>query len=281
MAQINQVYQQFQNKVSDLFCTDYHSGMAHLKRLIKFIDTTPIIHEFIQHQVSSYPLENVAGVKKLFESIINEGIDGKEVAFFYGLFKSALDNNEAPKDWNYLKLAHILMNPMLVDSSKCQVHVDKFNKDFVRPYFINHINSYLESLMDNQKTEINPNRIINAENYYEQSGQFGIGQMSGGEIKDNAKVAGVINEADQRNLAEVAQEIQQLLDQLSETYPTTNTSEKYEIVAKTIDKIQGNPLLKSKTIRVLKAVTSETFKQAINHPLINILMAGIEELDEN
>ncbi len=30
--------------------------------------------------------------------------------------------------------------------------------------------------------------------YYEQKGNFGIGHMSGGEIKGNAKVAGVINE---------------------------------------------------------------------------------------
>lgn len=48
-------------------------------------------------------------------------------------------------------------------------------------------------------------------NYYEQSGNFGIGHMSGGEIKGNAKVAGVINEGEKQNLAEAAAEIQALL----------------------------------------------------------------------
>jgi metal-dependent amidase/aminoacylase/carboxypeptidase family protein len=177
----------------------------------------------------------------------------------------------------------MLVDIRLIDSPKCQDHVDKFNNDFVRPYFINHINSYLESIiMEDQKKQVNASRIIHAQHYNEQSGQFGIGQMSGGEIKDQAKVAGVINEAEQRNLAEVAKEIQQLLDQLSETYPTTTTSEKYEVAAKAIKTIEDDSLLTSKIIRVVKATLFEALKQAVNHPLVNIVMAGIEEaLDKN
>jgi uncharacterized protein YjbI with pentapeptide repeats len=46
--------------------------------------------------------------------------------------------------------------------------------------------------------------------YYEQSGNFGIGHMSDSEIKEGAKVAGVINEAEQQNLAEAIQIIESL-----------------------------------------------------------------------
>ncbi|MEM6614363.1 MAG: hypothetical protein AAF652_19360 [Cyanobacteria bacterium P01_C01_bin.72] len=112
--------------------------------------------------------------------------------------------------------------------------------------------------------------------YYEQSGNFGIGHMGGGEIKDGAKVAGVINEAEKQNLADAALEIQPLLEQLSQTYPTTTSREKMIVVGEAVDRIEGNPPLKAKVINALKAGGTEAFKEAIEHPLVNILMATIE-----
>ncbi len=111
---------------------------------------------------------------------------------------------------------------------------------------------------------------------YEQKGNFGIGHMSGGEIKGNAKIAGVINEAEQKNLVDAAQEIQQLLEQLSETYPTTTIKEKNTVVIEAVDQIESNPTLKAKVINALKAGGTEAFKEAIDHPLVNILVATIE-----
>lgn len=40
--------------------------------------------------------------------------------------------------------------------------------------------------------------------------------------------------------------------------------------------IESNPKLKSKVINALKAFGVETFKEAVNHPPINILVATIE-----
>ncbi len=113
-------------------------------------------------------------------------------------------------------------------------------------------------------------------NYYEQSGNFGIGHMSGGEIKDGAKVAGIINEAENQNLASAAQEIQQLLEQLAATNPTTTSREKMIVVGEAVDRIENNPTLKSKVINALKSGGTEAFKEAVNHPLVNILVATIE-----
>ena len=113
-------------------------------------------------------------------------------------------------------------------------------------------------------------------NTYQQSGNFGIGHMSGGEIKDNAKVAGIINEAEQQNLADAATEIQQLLEKLSETYPTTTSKEKNIVIGEAVDQIENNPTLKAKVINALKAGGTEAFKEAIDHPLVNILVATIE-----
>ena len=109
-----------------------------------------------------------------------------------------------------------------------------------------------------------------------QKGNFGIGHMSGGEIKGNAKVAGVINEAEKQNLANAATEIQQLLEQLSETYPTTTSREKNIVVGEAVDQIESNPTLKAKVINALKAGGTEAFKEAVDHPLVNILVATIE-----
>ena len=112
-----------------------------------------------------------------------------------------------------------------------------------------------------------------------QKSNFGIGHMSGGEIKDEAKVAGVINEAENQNLTSAAQEIQQLLEQLSKTNPTT-TKEKMTVVGEVADRIESNPPLKAKVINALKSGGTEAFKEAVNHPLINILVATIEGWQE-
>jgi|688.fasta_scaffold02648_25 uncharacterized protein YjbI with pentapeptide repeats len=79
-----------------------------------------------------------------------------------------------------------------------------------------------------------------------------------------------------QNLAEAAAEIQQLLNQLEQTYPTTTTSEKMSVVARAVDKIENNPTLKARVIGALKAGGTEAFKELIDNPLINILLASIE-----
>ena len=132
------------------------------------------------------------------------------------------------------------------------------------------------SIMEENQTK----RLIKADTYIEQPKDSGIVTVSGSEIKGNAKVVGIINESQQKSLAEVAKEIQELLDQLSQTYPTTKTTEKMEVVGKAIDIIEENPSFKSKIIKVLKAVGTESFKEAVDHPLVNILMAGIEAWTE-
>ena len=121
---------------------------------------------------------------------------------------------------------------------------------------------------------------IKTETYNEQTGNFGIGQMSGGEIKDNAKVGGIINESEQKSLSEVAKEIQELLEQLSQTNPTTKANEQMIVVGKAINIVEENPSLKSKIIKVLKAVGKEFFKEAVDHPLANIFIAGVEAWTE-
>ncbi len=83
-----------------------------------------------------------------------------------------------------------------------------------------------------------------------------------------------------QNLAEAAVEIQQLLEQLSQAYPTTTNKEKMAVVAEVADKIENNPTLKARLISTIKAGLTEALKEAIDHPLANILMASIEGYKE-
>ncbi|MDJ0717302.1 MAG: hypothetical protein QNJ54_24300 [Prochloraceae cyanobacterium] len=70
------------------------------------------------------------------------------------------------------------------------------------------------------------------------------------------------------------------LEQLSQTYPTSTSREKMTLVTEVVDRIETNPKLKDRVINALKAGGTEAFKEAIDHPLVNILMASIEGWQE-
>jgi len=123
-----------------------------------------------------------------------------------------------------------------------------------------------------------PNNIgetVNQSNTFDQSGNFGIGQMSGGTIESGAKIAGVINEAKQQNLAETAAEIQQLIEQLEKSYPTNTTTGKMEVAKELISRIDSNPTLTTRILSALEAGSISAFEQLFNHPaasfFINVL----------
>ena len=110
-------------------------------------------------------------------------------------------------------------------------------------------------------------------NYYEQKGNFGIGHMSGGEIKGNAKVAGVINEAQERNLAEAAAEIQALIKQLEQDNPTNTTTEQMVVATKAIEQIESNPTWKQKAISAFK---QGSLKAIETHPVGAFVVGAIK-----
>ena len=190
-------------------------------------------------------------------------------------------NAEYFENYNYFKaLVEAESKKLLVEKdNRIQQLENMVNTALKRPsFYAEHYQG--ETVMIGEKRNIenqegNYNENIKG-NYYEQKGNFGIGHMSGGEIKGNAKVAGVINEAENQNLADAATEIQQLLEQLSTTYPTSTNKEKIAVIGEAVDQIENNPTLKAKVINALKAGGTEAFKEAVNHPLVNILVATIE-----
>ncbi|BAY48078.1 hypothetical protein SAMD00079811_56970 [Scytonema sp. HK-05] len=83
-----------------------------------------------------------------------------------------------------------------------------------------------------------------------------------------------------QNLAEAAAQIQELLKQLEETNPTITETEKLIVVSKAAEEIKKDPTLKARVIAALKLGGTEAFKEAIDHPLVNILVAIIQGWQE-
>ncbi|NES93474.1 hypothetical protein, partial [Okeania sp. SIO2B9] len=79
-----------------------------------------------------------------------------------------------------------------------------------------------------------------------------------------------------QNLAEAAKEIQQLLQQLSKPDYSATPTENAIIVGEVMQEIEKNPSLKSRIIETLKQGGKEAFKELIDHPAVNVLMASID-----
>ncbi|WP_198166512.1 COR domain-containing protein [Picosynechococcus sp. PCC 7117] len=109
----------------------------------------------------------------------------------------------------------------------------------------------------------------------QQSGNFGIGHMSDGTLKDNAKAVGQYNEASSQNLAQAAQDIKALIDQLEGDYASTPMGN-MQMGTEIVTRIDQNQTIKGRVVNALKEAGVETFKQAISHPVAAIVIAGVE-----
>ncbi|WP_293342196.1 MULTISPECIES: hypothetical protein [unclassified Microcoleus] len=83
-----------------------------------------------------------------------------------------------------------------------------------------------------------------------------------------------------QNLAEAAAEIQKLLEQLAQNYPTETLSEKAVVAEEAIKQIKGDPTLEQRVVSLIQAMSVEALMQAINHPVASVLRAGLEAFKE-
>ncbi|MEO0536100.1 MAG: pentapeptide repeat-containing protein, partial [Cyanobacteria bacterium P01_A01_bin.123] len=97
-----------------------------------------------------------------------------------------------------------------------------------------------------------------------------IGTVHGGVAGNVEGDMNIYTPEQQKSLAEAAQEIQQLLDQLSETYSLA------EVPAQAEAEIKGNPQLKGKVVSALKGGGKKALQELVKHPAIAILIAAIE-----
>ncbi|NEP46962.1 MAG: hypothetical protein F6K35_50375 [Okeania sp. SIO2H7] len=119
-----------------------------------------------------------------------------------------------------------------------------------------------------------------SDNIFHQSCQFGIGQMSGGEIKDQAKVGGIINEGEQQNLAEAVAQVQRILDQLSQTYPANTVTEKMVIATEAIKEIEADPTLKQRLLNAAREGGLAAIEKVLDNPVGAFMVSAIKGWQE-
>ncbi|MBD2415301.1 hypothetical protein H6H01_32230 [Nostoc calcicola FACHB-3891] len=83
-----------------------------------------------------------------------------------------------------------------------------------------------------------------------------------------------------QSLAEAAAEIQQLLKQLEQTYPTNTTSQQMVVAAEAINRIESNPLLKERVINAVKSGGLAAFEKAIDNPAGAFIVGAIKGWQE-
>ena len=122
-----------------------------------------------------------------------------------------------------------------------------------------------------------PERQVNIDSSH---ASIGVGYS---EKVEAEQIGGTINNYSpekSQTLAEAAQEIQQLLDQLSETYPTKTVAEKSAVATKAIEEIEKKPDVKGKVLKALKAGGVAALMELTNNPVVKILTPMLESLLE-
>ena len=85
----------------------------------------------------------------------------------------------------------------------------------------------------------------------------------------------------QKTLSEAAEEIQELLEQLSKTYPTTTTTEKMTVATTAIQQIENNSKLRQRVLSALKTGGIQALGQMLNHPASTFVIAALEDWQKN
>ncbi|MHC5614957.1 MAG: pentapeptide repeat-containing protein [Nostoc sp.] len=83
-----------------------------------------------------------------------------------------------------------------------------------------------------------------------------------------------------QSLAQAAAEIQLLLKQLEQTYPTTSTSQQMVVAAEAVNRIESNPLLKERVINAAKEGGLAAFEKAIDNPAGAFIVNAIKGWQE-
>lgn len=79
-----------------------------------------------------------------------------------------------------------------------------------------------------------------------------------------------------QDLAQAAAEIQQLLNQLEQSYPSTTTSEQMVVAAEAIKRIENNPSLKKRAINAAKEGGLAALEKAIDNPAGAFVVGAIK-----
>ena len=118
-------------------------------------------------------------------------------------------------------------------------------------------------------------------NYYEQKGKnntmTNITQSHSGSGDNVARDKNITNINNSQDLTQAAADIQALLEQLEETYPTNTTLGKVAIAEEAIQHIDNDPRLTSRILSALKAGGTSALDSLLDHPAASFAIAALED----
>jgi hypothetical protein len=101
-----------------------------------------------------------------------------------------------------------------------------------------------------------------------------VGQMVG-KVEDDFNVNA--SPEQKQNLAEAAKEIQQLLTQLDQSYPTDTVAGQMQVAQEVMKEIEQNMPLGDRLLSAIRAGGTEALKQTLNHPAATFVLALIDD----
>ena len=85
------------------------------------------------------------------------------------------------------------------------------------------------------------------------------------------------SEQQKQSFAEAASELQTLLEQLGQSYPTETTTGKMTIATQAIEHLDNDPKFTQRIVSVLKAGGISVLEQLLNHPAASFFFAALED----
>lgn len=134
----------FRTIASRFLRTDFREANDNLIRFMTYIDSCPVIHEYIACNLTTeYDIQEIRAKRGMHDPYPIPHTKEGEIAFTYQLLKYAME--EYPKEYWQVSFGYSFDNGI-------QSHVDAFHKNVVVP-FIQHITAYLDILMTGNEVD--------------------------------------------------------------------------------------------------------------------------------
>lgn len=115
--------------------------------------------------------------------------------------------------------------------------------------------------------------MTNEKSYNWQGDRINGDKVMGDKVGGDKVMGDKITHYNSQNLAQAAQEIKALLNQLDNDYDSSTTTGQAMISAKAIESIEKNPTLKARVVNALKEGGTTALEVAIDHPDVKPVVA--------
>jgi hypothetical protein len=136
------------------------------------------------------------------------------------------------------------------------------------------------------KSQLSSTSAMNPDKHYTWTGDRVAGdKFTGDKVMGNKVQVGTVQGdavagnklISSQNLAAAAQEIQNLIEQLAQTYPTDTMPAKVQFADAVVQYIETNPSLRQRVLSAIKAGGVEALGQLLNHPVASFVIAAIAD----